>query len=45
MADTQHDAPVGEDSCSTQSEESRNPESPALTVARMLANPRRVRRA
>jgi hypothetical protein len=45
MADTQHDAPVGEDSSSTQSEESNTPESPALTVARMLANPRRVRRA
>ena len=45
MADTQHDAPVGEDSSSTQPGESRNPESPALTVARMLANPRRVRRA
>jgi hypothetical protein len=45
MADTQHDARVGEDSSSTQTAESRSPESPAMTVARMLANPRRVRRA
>ena len=44
MADTQHDARVGEDTSSTQTEETRSPESPASTVARMLANPRRVRR-
>jgi hypothetical protein len=45
MADTQHDARVGEDPSSTQTAESRSPESPAMTVARLLANPRRVRRA
>ena len=45
MADTQHDARVGEDTSSTQTEESRSAEGPALTVARMLANPRRIRRA
>ena len=45
MADTQHDAPVGEDTSRTQNEESRSPESPAMTVARLLANPRRVRRS
>jgi hypothetical protein len=45
MADTQHDARVGEDSSSTQTGDSRGPESPAMTVARLLANPRRVRRA
>ena len=45
MADTQHDARVGEDSSSTRTAESRSPESPAMTVARLLANPRRVRRA
>jgi hypothetical protein len=44
MADTQHDARVGDDTSSTQTDEARSPESPALTVARMLANPRRVRR-
>jgi hypothetical protein len=44
MADTQHDTPADEDSSSTQTEQTRSPESPALTVARMLANPRRIRR-
>jgi hypothetical protein len=44
MADTQHDARVDEDSSTAQSEESRSPEGSALTVARMLANPRRIRR-
>lgn len=45
MADTQHDAQVDEDSTGSQSEESRSPEAAAMTVARLLANPRRVRRA
>jgi hypothetical protein len=45
MADTQHDAPVGEDPSSSQSEESRSPEAASMSVARLLANPRRVRRA
>jgi hypothetical protein len=45
MADTQHDALVEEDSAGSQSEVSRSPEASAVTVARMLANPRRVRRA
>ena len=45
MADTQHDARVDEDSASSQSEESRSPEASGMTVARLLANPRRVRRA
>jgi hypothetical protein len=45
MADTQHDARSGEDSSTPQTEESRSPEESGLTVARMLANPRRVRRA
>lgn len=44
MADTQHDARVGEDSSSPQTEETRSIEESALTVARMLANPRRIRR-
>jgi hypothetical protein len=44
MADTQHDARVGEDSSSAQTEESRSPEMSPLTVARLLANPRRIRR-
>ena len=45
MSDTQHDARVGEDSTSSQSEESRSPEASGMTVARLLANPRRIRRA
>ena len=45
MSDTQHDAPVGEDSASSRSEESRSPAAAAMTVARLLANPRRTRRA
>lgn len=45
MTDTQHDARVREDSASSQSEESFSPESSAMTVARLLANPRRIRRA
>ncbi len=45
MADTQHDARVDEDPSSERTEDSRSPESPAMTVARLLANPRRIRRA
>lgn len=45
MADTQHDAPVGEDSASTPSEEPRSTGTSAMTLARLLANPRRIRRA
>jgi hypothetical protein len=45
MADTQHDVRVDEDSAGSQTEESRTPEAAAMTVARLLANPRRVRRA
>ena len=45
MADTQHDARTGEDSASPQTEGSDRPQSPAMTVARLLANPRRIRRA
>ena len=45
MTDTQHDARVGEDPSSAQTEESRSPEGSGMTVARLLANPRRVRRA
>ena len=44
MADTQHDARVGEDSTTAQTEDSRTPEAPAMALARLLANPRRIRR-
>lgn len=44
MADTQHDAQVDEDSSSTQTDESRVAQASAMTVARLLANPRRTRR-
>ena len=45
MSDTQHDARVDEDSANAQTEEARSPQATGLTVARMLANPRRIRRA
>ena len=45
MADTTHDAPAGEDSSGPRSEESRTIEASGLSTARLLANPRRVRRA
>ncbi len=45
MSDTQHDARVDEDSSNSQTEESRSPQASGMTVARMLANPRRIRRA
>ena len=44
MADTQNKIRVSDDSTEAQSEESRAPEQATVTVARMLANPRRVRR-
>ena len=44
MENTQHDALVSDDAETAQSEESRTPEATASTVARMLANPRRIRR-
>ena len=45
MADTQHEPRVTDDSSSPQAEESPSPEVAAAVVARMLANPRRIRRA
>lgn len=44
MADMQSDIRVSDDSTDAQTEESRTPEQGTATVARMLANPRRVRR-
>ena len=44
MDNTQHDARVTDDSTEVQTEESRTPEPVTVTVARMLANPRRIRR-
>jgi hypothetical protein len=45
MSDTQHDVRVDEESANSQTEESRSPQASGMTVARMLANPRRIRRA
>jgi hypothetical protein len=44
MEDTQREARVSDDSTEGRSEESRAPEPAAVTVARLLANPRRIRR-
>jgi hypothetical protein len=44
MDDTQRDIRATDDSTEAQTEESRTPEPATVTVARMLANPRRVRR-
>jgi len=44
MDDTQRDVRVSDDSTEVQSEETRSPEPATVTVARMLANPRRIRR-
>jgi hypothetical protein len=44
MADMQNDVRVSDDATEAQTEESRSPEQATATVARMLANPRRVRR-
>jgi hypothetical protein len=44
MADVQSEIRVSDDSTEAQTEEFRTPEQATATVARMLANPRRVRR-
>jgi hypothetical protein len=44
MADRQNEIRVSDDSSEAQTEESGTPEQATITVARMLANPRRVRR-
>ena len=44
MDNTQHEVRASEDAEAAQTEESRTPQSSATTVARMLANPRRIRR-
>jgi hypothetical protein len=44
MENTQRDIRVSDDSTEAHTEESHTPEPAAVTVARMLANPRRVRR-
>ncbi|SFF55887.1 hypothetical protein [Blastococcus tunisiensis] len=44
MADNQSDVRVSDDSTEAQTEGSGSPEAAATTVARMLANPRRIRR-
>jgi hypothetical protein len=44
MEDTQRDIRVSDDSTEALTEESRSPEPATATVARMLANPRRIRR-
>ncbi len=45
MADTQREPHVGDDSSTDQHGEARADGASALPVARLLANPRRVRRA
>ena len=44
MDDNQREPQVSDDSASAHTEESRSPEATVATVARMLANPRRIRR-
>ncbi len=44
MADTQREPSVAEDSSTGQTDESRSRTASALPVARLLANPRRIRR-
>jgi hypothetical protein len=44
MKDDQRDAQVSDDSNEVQTEESRTPQPATVAVARMLANPRRIRR-
>lgn len=44
MADRQRDVRVSDDSTESHTEESGSPEPATVTVGRMLANPRRVRR-
>ena len=44
MNNDQRDARVSDDSTEAHTEESRSPEPATMAVARMLANPRRIRR-
>ena len=44
MEATQREVRVSDDSTEAQHEESHTPEPAAVSVARMLANPRRIRR-
>jgi hypothetical protein len=44
MDDTQRDIRVSDDSTEAHTEESSTPEPATVAVARMLANPRRIRR-
>ena len=44
MDDTQREPRVDDDSTEAQAEESRSAETTAVAVARLLANPRRIRR-
>ncbi len=44
MENTQRDVRVSDDSTEVETEETRTPEPATVTVARMLANPRRIRR-
>ncbi len=45
MDDTQHDERMTDSSPASRAEESPGQESAAATVARLLANPRRIRRS
>ena len=45
MEQTQHEVRVSDDAETPQTEETRTQQATAVTVARMLANPRRIRRA
>jgi hypothetical protein len=45
MEKTQHEVRVSDDAETPQTEESRTQQATAVTVARMLANPRRIRRS
>ena len=44
MENNQRDPRVSDESTEVQTEESRTPDSATVTVPRMLANPRRIRR-
>ena len=44
MENTQREARVSDEATEVETEESRTPEPATVTVARMLANPRRIRR-
>ena len=45
MENRQHEVRVSDDAEGSQTEESRSPRATAVTAARMLANPRRIRRS